>query len=195
MSSGFYHVPVATERLVVALVGLALVAAACTKEGAGQPGSTSFDMPAPHLVAENAAVAPLLPTDAYALPDADPASYQALLGQLRGTPVVVNIWGSWCPPCRSEAPLFAAAHTKYGDRVQFLGIDILDSREGARDFMKMFGWSWPSLYDAAGDIRDDLGYIGQPITIFYDADGDVAADWAGAIDEERLDAGISEILP
>jgi len=177
MSHGFYHAAVRRHGVLVALV---LLAVACARETPIAGGETPF------LAAGNAAEAPLLPTNAYALPELDLAGYQRLIGQLRGTPVFVNVWGSWCPPCRQEAPFIAEAHASYGDRVQFLGIDILDSRESARDFMEEFGWSHPSVFDPDGAIRDGLGYIGQPISIFYDARGEVVADFAGPLSEALL---------
>ncbi len=127
----------------------------------------------------------------------DFAGYEELLGQLRGTPVVVNIWGSWCGPCRTEAPHLAAAHATYGDRVQFIGVDILDVRESAREFIEEFGWTYPNVFDpsAAGDIRNQLGYLGQPVTLFYDADGTLVADWEGPLDPRTLEARIRKILP
>ena len=99
------------------------------------------------------------------------ADYQHALGELRGTPVVVNVWASWCGPCREEAPLLAAAHRTYGDRVRFLGVDVLDESDSARAFMHRYGWSYPSVYDPTGAIRDGLGLLGQPVTLFYDAAG------------------------
>ena len=172
---------------------VALLAAACTSSaGNGTSGEARSAVPA-----TNATTAPLLPTDAEALPAFDYTKFQELLGQLRGTPVVVNIWGSWCGPCRDEAPLFARAARTYGDRVQFIGVDILDVRSSARDFMREFDWTYPSVFDPSpgGDIRNRLGYIGQPDTIFYDAAGRKVFDWEGAIPSDRLNAGIDKILP
>jgi len=186
----FYHAGMARTRLLVSLVVLALVAPACSNGAriGGEPPEAQ-----PVLAAGNATEAPLLPTNAYELPAFDLARYEELLRQLEGTPVVVNIWGSWCPPCRGEAPFLAEAHAEYGDRVQFLGVDILDYRDSARGFMEEFGWTYPSLFDEAGAIRDQLGYIGQPITIFYDATGRIAADWGGPISREILFRNLERI--
>ncbi|MEX2420473.1 MAG: TlpA disulfide reductase family protein [Actinomycetota bacterium] len=165
-------------------VAVGLLAAACG--GGGSPGGSSA--PRSPVPATNAAEAALLPTDAQALPAASYEDYRQLLSQLEGTPVVVNIWGSWCGPCRDEIDdLVAAAHS-YGGRVQFLGVDILDARDSARAFMDEFGVTYPSLFDPSpgGDIRNQLGYVGQPVTIFYDAAGEKVADWEGPISAERL---------
>lgn len=138
--------------------------------------------------------ASLLPVDAFELPSFDSATYEKLLGQLEGTPVVVNIWASWCGPCRAEAPHLAAAARAYEGRVQFLGVDILDARESAREFMREFGWTYPSVFDETGAIRDRLGIIGQPATLFYDADGELVDTWIGPIGEAELTMAVEGLL-
>lgn len=174
-------------RLAALVVGLAVVAVAC--------GSGSDDAANPGAIpAENAVEAPSLPSTADALPAAGKPEYDVLLQELRGTPVVVNIWASWCGPCRAEAPHLAEAHGRVGDRVQFLGVDILDARDSAREFMLEFGWTYPSLFDADGEIRDRLGFIGQPVTIFYDARGTMVSSWNGPITAEELNARIDELV-
>lgn len=136
----------------------------------------------------------LLPTDRLALPQMDPAGYETLLSQLRGTPVVVNFWGSWCGPCVEEAPHLAALAREYEGRVQFLGVDILDAREPARDFIRRFDWSYPSVFDPTDAIKNRLGFFGQPVTLVYDRRGELVFDWSGAIDAERLRREIREVL-
>jgi cytochrome c biogenesis protein CcmG, thiol:disulfide interchange protein DsbE len=148
------------------------------------------------IPAANAARAPLLPTRADALPGFTLARYGELLQQLRGTPVVVNMWGSWCPPCNDEAPMLAAAHARYGDRVQFLGIDIEDSVASARAFIRRVGWTFPSIRDPAlpSSLRPGLGFVAQPNTLFYDASGRLVDTWQGPLTTERLRSGIERSL-
>jgi len=176
--------------MALAFTLVAMVAAACTG-GASGPGDGDHT-PVPAL---NATRAPLLPTGASALPQFDFATYRDLLGQLKGTPVVVNIWAAWCAPCRAEAPDLAAASRSYGSRVQFLGVDILDSRSSARSFMAEYGWTYPSVFDPAAEIRNGLGFVGQPDTIFYDARGRIAMTWQGPLTPEALQKGLRRILP
>jgi thiol-disulfide isomerase/thioredoxin len=135
-----------------------------------------------------------LPEDPTALPAADVASYQALLEDLRGTPVVVNVWASWCGPCRVEAPALTEVATEYGDRVQFLGIDVLDARPDAEAFITEFGWPYPSLFDEVGAIRDSLGLVGQPYTLFYEADGTLLDTHMGSITVEQLRAQVEDLV-
>jgi cytochrome c biogenesis protein CcmG, thiol:disulfide interchange protein DsbE len=162
-------------RLLVAIALCALIVAGCSNRDGGDVGG------------------PLLPAQADELPEFGPAEYERLLAELEGTPVLVNIWASWCGPCREEAPLLAAAHTEFGDRVQFLCVDILDERGSAREFMREYGWSYPSVFDATGAIRDDLGILGQPATLFYDASGELVQTWTGPLSEEALAEGLGSI--
>src|SRR4030095_1081792 len=151
------------RRIGLAIACWALLAAAC--------GANADSPPA------------RLPTDPGALPDSTLADSRHALGELRGTPVVVNVWASWCGPCREEAPLLAAAHRSFGDRVRFLGVDVLDERDSARAFMHRCGWGSPSVYDPTGAIRDGLGLLGQPVTLFYDADGELVDTWTGPVSQ------------
>ncbi|MDP9296679.1 MAG: TlpA family protein disulfide reductase [Actinomycetota bacterium] len=174
------------RRLAAGLLLLATGAVACTGND-----------PSPHVPvvpAVNATQAPLLPTNAAALPSFDYAKLQSLLAQLRGTPVVVNIWASWCIPCATEAPLLASAARTYHDRVQFLGIDILDTRDSARTKMKEWGLTYPSLYDGSADVKRQLGFLGQPDTLFYDASGKLVERLPSQMDARTLNAGIERIL-
>ncbi len=175
-------------RLHVALaIAAALITASCSSYGGIGPGRG----PTPAL---NAAHVALLPTTAPGLPTFDQEKFQQLLGELRGTPVVVNIWASWCGPCRIEAPILAQAARTYGRSVQFLGVDILDTRGAATAFEREFNIPYPSVFDPSGDIRDAFGFIGQPDTIFFRADGSRAATWSGPLDQQVLSTNIDRLL-
>jgi cytochrome c biogenesis protein CcmG/thiol:disulfide interchange protein DsbE len=164
-----------------------LIAAGCSRsEGVG---AATYSTPA-----LNATNVPLLPTAAPGLPAFDPEKFQQLLAELRGTPVVVNIWASWCGPCRDEAPILAQAARTYGDRVQFLGVDILDTTGAATTFEQEFHIPYPSVFDPSGHIRDSFGFIGQPDTIFFGADGSRTVTLSGPVDEQVLSTNIGRLL-
>jgi cytochrome c biogenesis protein CcmG, thiol:disulfide interchange protein DsbE len=165
------------------LVGL-LAGAAC-----GGSGATATITGSP---AVNATTAPLLPTTVSALPNLDVSGYHQLLGQLKGTPLVVNVWASWCVPCLAETPLLKAAAAKRPD-VQFLGVDILDSRDGATGYINAHSIPYPSVFDPSGSIRTDLGSFGQPVTVFYAADGTLVAKVDGQIAPDILTADLAKI--
>jgi thiol-disulfide isomerase/thioredoxin len=167
------------RRALVAGAALGLLLGACAdhggQEATGEPRA-------------------LLPEDRLALPTFDMAEYRALLEELRGTPVVVNIWGSWCPPCTAEAPGLAEVSSQFEGDVQFVGVDILDARRPARDFILRYDWQYPSVFDPTGAIRDGLGYVGQPVTVVYDRTGNPAFEWNGVIGEELLRKEIRKVL-
>jgi thiol-disulfide isomerase/thioredoxin len=175
-----------TKPALAVLVLASTVFAAC---GGGSPAaSPTVTGPA----ALNATTVPMLPTSVTALPNTDVAAFHQLLAQLKGTPVVVNVWASWCTPCVAEAPLLKAAALKNPD-IQFLGVDIQDSRSGATGFLISHGVPYPSLFDPAGAIRTDLGSIGQPVTAFYDAQGNQVAKVDGQIGADQLAAELAKI--
>jgi cytochrome c biogenesis protein CcmG, thiol:disulfide interchange protein DsbE len=94
------------------------------------------------------------------------------LSGLTGTPTVINLWASWCKPCREELPLLAKADRLYGDRVRFIGIDAADAApEAALRLAEETGVRYPQLVDPSGRTRAPLRYSGLPQTIFVDERG------------------------
>jgi thiol-disulfide isomerase/thioredoxin len=170
-----------TVEMTVALAtALALSLSACADSN--QPASSERPIPR------------LLPVSRLELPEFGLGRFQALLEELPGTPVVVNIWGSWCPPCRLEAPGLARVSREFDGRIQFVGVDILDSRPAARRFILEFDWPYPSVFDPEAEIRDGLGYFGQPVTIIFDSDGRKTFEWPGPLTEEILRREILKVL-
>lgn len=111
--------------------------------------------------------------------------------ELRGTPVVLNMWASWCTPCREESPRLRQAWERYGTKgVAFLGINIQDLREDARAFSREFGLTYPSVRDARRGVADRYGATGIPETFFVDARGRVVGHVIGVVSREQLEAGI-----
>jgi cytochrome c biogenesis protein CcmG/thiol:disulfide interchange protein DsbE len=88
---------------------------------------------------------------------------------LKGRPLVVNFWASWCLPCREEAPTFRAKYEKYkGQQVQFLGVNVQDSKEDARAFVDEFDLTFPSVRDTNLKLHNSFGVRGLPETFFID---------------------------
>ena len=96
---------------------------------------------------------------------------RAELRALRGRPVVVNLWASWCAPCRTELPLFQAQAARRGTEVAFLGVDVEDSRRGAARLLERFPVPYPSVEDPRREVARELGAVGLPSTAFYGRDG------------------------
>jgi cytochrome c biogenesis protein CcmG/thiol:disulfide interchange protein DsbE len=88
---------------------------------------------------------------------------------LKGHPVVVNFWASWCLPCREEAPLLEEKWNAYRGRgIRFLGVNVKDSLEDARAFTKEFGLTFPSVRDTDLYLYTSFGLVGLPETFFID---------------------------
>lgn len=94
--------------------------------------------------------------------------------ELKGYPIVVNKWASWCGPCRSEFPYFQSLAAKDGDRIAFIGVDSQDNDDAAKTFLSEFPVPYPSYSDSDADIADSLGVqVEFPSTIFIGSDGEV----------------------
>jgi cytochrome oxidase Cu insertion factor (SCO1/SenC/PrrC family)/thiol-disulfide isomerase/thioredoxin len=104
--------------------------------------------------------------------DGGTQAFGARRSTLRGHPLVVNEWAAWCPPCRQELPLLAAAASRYGARVAFLGLDVQDSRDAARRLLGKHPLSYPSYADPDAALARGLArFAGVPTTVFIDASG------------------------
>jgi cytochrome c biogenesis protein CcmG, thiol:disulfide interchange protein DsbE len=114
------------------------------------------------------------------------------LGELRGIPVVLNFWASWCPPCRSEAPLLERAwRSMRRQGVVMLGLNMQDLTGDARDFMREFDVTYPNVRDQSDDVAIDWGVAALPETFFVDARGRVVGHVIGAVSDPQLRAGVS----
>ena len=102
------------------------------------------------------------------------AAYRERLAGLKGHPVVVNKWASWCNPCRVEFPAFQGQGTKEGKRVAFIGVDSRDSSGPAARFLAEMPLPYPSYSDPEGEIAALLGPSAFPVTAFYDERGKLA---------------------
>jgi cytochrome c biogenesis protein CcmG, thiol:disulfide interchange protein DsbE len=118
------------------------------------------------------------------------------LSELRGTPLVLNFWASWCDPCRAEAKVLEKAWKQQaGDDVLFLGLDAQDAREDARDFISQFGLTFPHVRDPGNDTQRAWGVTGLPETYFIAADGSVVGHVIGTVDDGQLRDGIAAERP
>ena len=114
------------------------------------------------------------------------------LSELRGTPLVLNFWASWCDPCRAEAKVLEKAWKQQsGSDVLFLGLDAQDAREDARDFISQFGLTFPHVRDPGNDTQRAWGVTGLPETYFIAADGSVVGHVIGTVDDGQLRDGIA----
>ena len=156
---------------------LALAAALLLLTGCG--GQTSA-LPGNGVVVDCLAVATIATENESALVTCLDGKSSFDVGQIKG-PVLVNVWGSWCGPCKDEMPIFVDFYSKYREKVGLIGINVEESDlENARDFVKLYGMSWPNFNDADGSTRATLG-MGVPITLFIDAQGAITHRKIGVV--------------
>jgi cytochrome c biogenesis protein CcmG/thiol:disulfide interchange protein DsbE len=129
-----------------------------------------------------------MPTEQLEPLDVD--AFEGVMVGLRGTPVIVNIWASWCGPCRAEMPLLERASRIYEGRIVVLGVDSRDDSSAARRFLDDVDVTYPNVFDAGGGIRRTLGLRGFPTTYFYDRSGRLVETIVGGVTESRLAAQI-----
>lgn len=104
---------------------------------------------------------------------------------LVGQPMVINVWGSTCVPCKKELPDFAAAHLVFGDRVRFVGVSFLGASDREESFARDRGVQYELLYDSEGVFINDTGIAAFPVTLFVNADGIIMRQ-TGQLDVAQL---------
>jgi cytochrome c biogenesis protein CcmG, thiol:disulfide interchange protein DsbE len=125
------------------------------------------------------------PMPAFSLVDLEGRRVEA--DELRGRPVVLNFWASWCAPCVEEHAVLAEAVERYGDEVAVVGVLYQDEPAAALDFLARYGdYGWPSVIDDGGRLAIEFGVTGPPETFFIDADGIVRARESGPLTDEVL---------
>src|SRR5256885_1434998 len=116
------------------------------------------------------------------------------LEAFRGRPVVLNFFGSWCPPCVRELPALEAMAQRYRGRVQFVGVTFNDTREAARSLLDRAGVTYPAAFDAKSDLAYDYGIQGMPTTVFISPDGNLIEGKKGEFSEVQLRTTIDRLF-
>jgi cytochrome c biogenesis protein CcmG, thiol:disulfide interchange protein DsbE len=109
-------------------------------------------------------------------------------------PAVVNLWATWCVPCRTEIPEFEAVHRQRGDEVRFVGINIGEDAERAAGFLAEVGATYDQYRDPDGVVSTGLDAPNLPVTVVIDADGVIRARRLGTMDQDALVAAIDDAL-
>ncbi len=205
------------HRTALLLGALPLLLGACAtdpverSDQGDQPFAVNVDIDTPQLraIKKEAGVEPCRPGGAAAAPaEGMPDLVLSCLGggpdvnlsSLSG-PLVLNLWASWCGPCREELPYYQRLHEAAGDTVQVLGIDFQDTQpEAALELIRETGVTFPQLTDPAGDIRMPFGVRGLPGVVLVDEQGSITQIEFVAIDsyeqlrdlvEKHLDVSLS----
>jgi cytochrome c biogenesis protein CcmG, thiol:disulfide interchange protein DsbE len=117
------------------------------------------------------------------------------LSEQRGKFVVVNFWGSWCAPCRDEAPYLQAAHEDFQDRgVQIVGVGFRDTERAAMRFLEETNTTYPTGPDTGLRITASYNIVGAPETFIVDPDGNIVDFYLGPLTADWLDTRLNELL-
>jgi cytochrome c biogenesis protein CcmG, thiol:disulfide interchange protein DsbE len=168
-------------RLVPLLLAAALLA------GCGDEPNSAAPSPADanRSLAGSPPALAALHRQANVLLDGQADAFRERLRGLRGHPVVVNKWASWCPPCRDEFPVFQRLSTQLGKEVAFLGVDSEDNDDDARRFLGRYPVSYPSYRDPEQRVAKVFkGHLAFPTTAFYDAGGKLKYVHQGPYDSD-----------
>lgn len=117
------------------------------------------------------------------------------IGDYRGKWVLVNVWASWCDPCREESPALQRFHEEYRDQnFTVLGIDSRDVSDEGLAFVEEFGLTYPQLHDSEGDVPDELGMTGFPESFLVDPQGRVALARPGPVTGAYLKESVAPLI-
>jgi len=179
----------------VLVVGLTQASGDKPRATAAAPERFDLDAARARLAGAPAPLAALHEQSARLLPGGVPA-FRRRMAALKGKPVVINKWASWCAPCRAEFPVFQRVATTRGDEIAFLGLNSGDSTEPARGFLADYPIPFPSYLDPDERIARLIeAPANYPITVFIDARGKPAFIHQGPYDsEDALEADIDRYL-
>jgi cytochrome c biogenesis protein CcmG/thiol:disulfide interchange protein DsbE len=141
----------------------------------------------PHQI-DSPLIGKIAPT--FTLPPVDGGKPIAL-ASLRGRPVVINFWATWCEPCFAEHPALVAGGRELADQAHFLGIVFDDDSDNVTAFLRQQGSSYPSLQDEGGKVAMAYGVYGVPETFFLNAQGIIVAKHVGPLTPEDLRAYVA----
>lgn len=162
------------KRARAASFAVAFFAASAVLSGCAGSGPDEAPEPPDYRKALEGSPAPLAAIHAQGdeLLEGGPEAFEARLEGLAGYPIVVNVWASWCGPCREEFPLFQEQSASLGSEVAFLGVNFQDDPDAAATFLESYPVPYPSYLDPKASITDSIGAgKGLPATIFYDREG------------------------
>jgi cytochrome c biogenesis protein CcmG/thiol:disulfide interchange protein DsbE len=163
--------PLIRRAAMVAIAGLVVAACGSGDAPIGDAGETLPDV----------SIEPLAGGEAISLADI-------------GGPAVVNLWATWCVPCRTEIPDFEEVHRARSDEVRFVGVNIGEDAERAAEFLDEVGATYDQFLDPQGFAQTGLAAASLPTTIVIDADGVVTTRHIGPLDQDGLDEAIDAAL-
>ncbi|MDI3318112.1 MAG: TlpA disulfide reductase family protein [Bacillota bacterium] len=149
----------------------------------GSSGSSGGELPA--------AAVPGYPAPDFTAKALDGSTFR--LADLRGRPVLLNFWASWCPPCKEEMPDLEAFHKKYGDRIAVVGVDMQESPETVARFTRENGYDWRFVLDPGLDVAQLYRVGGIPTSFWIDAGGVVRVRFTGPMTLAQMEAYFKQV--
>lgn len=134
------------------------------------------------------------PIPEFTLTAVNSAAQSIELSQFAGHPVVLNFFASWCIPCKTELPEFAAVSKKELGKVDFVGVDENDTRSGGSSILRRSGVDYPAAFDGEGQLAQRFHLVGLPTTFFIDSKGRVVALVVGQVSSSMLETNIAKII-
>jgi thiol-disulfide isomerase/thioredoxin len=184
------------RRGLAAAAALLLLLSACTSDAAGLRSGNGQG-----FVSSDGSAQVLAPADRPSMPDISGTTLEGdslALSDLAGDVVVLNLWASWCAPCRAEAPVLQEVYDdQRNDGVSFVGINTRDDEAAAIAFQENFDITYPSLDDEGGEIEllvaDVVPLAGIPWTVVVDRQGRVAARILGEVGYSQLSGLVADV--
>jgi thiol-disulfide isomerase/thioredoxin len=191
---GIFGTPARAATMVASLIVLLFVAGSI----AWLLGQKAKESSTPNVYAVNTNIQPVssAPKVGALAPDFtlnDVSNNKPLkLSGLRGKPVLVNFWGTWCPPCRAEMPELEKLYAKYKDQVDFVGVSMgpRDEPAGVEQFVQLNKYSWTFIHDTDSSVSINYQVEGIPSTFFVDKNGVIRSIHVGGADAATLENGL-----
>lgn len=189
MKKKTYNLIIAVLSAVILLGGSVLMLGGCSEAAVEETEPVT-------TVETTVATEPVNLAPDFTFTDAEGNSYT--LADFRGKPVLLNFWATWCGPCKAELPEFEEAYLEYGDRVQFIMVDMVEGRdetvENGLAYFSEQGYTLPLFFDTNEEAIAAYSLTGFPTTCFISAEGELVSSQLGMLDAETLLAGIESIL-
>ncbi len=134
--------------------------------------------------------APTFELPAINYPEADSLG----LKDLTGKPTLLSFWTTWCGYCRRQTPVLVDAHTRYGEDVQFVGINVKEDQQRVQNYAASNHIHYPIALDFDGQVAGRYGINGFPTTYFLDAEGRVIARYVGSLSSEQVESYLQQVL-
>jgi len=167
--------------IVLLLIG---IAAGCGSQASSQATPAAQELPAPRVG---------YPAPDFTLTDLEGKRWT--LSELRGKPILLNFWATWCYPCRFEMPAIGAVYERFVDQgFVVVAVNVLESRDRAAAFAEEFGLTFPVLLDSSGKVADAYQARFIPTSFFVDREGVINDKHMGAMTEEAIEKYLMKIL-